>query len=79
MVNKYGIQNRNDGNNLDFFRVKRVVFDRSKIRMFRRGIFVMKKWSFEIFFYLVDMGNDNELDLEDSFRNNNSFIFMFFW
>lgn len=47
--------------------------------MFRRGIFVMKKWSFEIFFYLVDMGNDNELDFEDSFRNNNSFIFMFFW
>lgn len=79
MVNKYGIQNRNDGNNLDSFRVKRAVSDRSKIRMPRRGTPVMKKWPSETSFHLVDMGNDNESDLEDSPRNNNSLTSMFPW
>lgn len=78
MVNKYGIQNRNEENNLDSFRVKRAVSDRSKIRMPRRGTPVMKKWPSETSFHLVDMGNDNDSDL-DSPRTTNSLTSMFPW
>lgn len=75
MVNKYGILSGNNGNTLDSFRTKRIVSDKTEIRMPRRGTPVLKKWQSEASFQLVD--TDNEEDWEP--KSSNSITSIFPW
>ncbi|XP_061185343.1 uncharacterized protein LOC133193423 [Saccostrea echinata] len=78
MVNKYGIQSGNKGNTLDSFRTKRIVSDRTEVRMPRRGTPVMKKWPSEGS-YLVDMDLDVDSEPEVDLRTDKSLTSMFPW
>lgn len=78
MVNKYGIQSGSKANTLDSFRTKRIVSDKTGVRMPRQGTPVMKKWLSETSFHMVNIDNDENSDLEDSLRNN-SLTSMFPW
>jgi hypothetical protein len=79
MVNKYGIQGGNNGSTVDSFRTKRIVSDKTEIRMPRRGTPVMKKWQSEASFQLVDTDNEEEWEPKLDLPSSNSITSIFPW